>query len=410
MLVGADNGYRCLLVLNCTFLECYCCLNLRKRLRRSRSSDATFFCVSQSIFARRPTAGARPATPTSNTEQQGCFRFHREFRSRPGRIVRQSRTPARFALVAALLAACSVYPVAAQTTFATITGTVTDPGGAIVPNAKIEVVHVASNYRYETQSNSVGNYTLAQLRDGEYTLRATAPGFSSFEAKEIQIIGPRCSPPRHYVDSWGRSKRPSKSPPVQQSSKRKRRESATLEPTHEIEALPLARYLWGQMAATPGITTSTEGSWRRFAGSQLGQSSASIDGVTTDDLQMGNQISPLTGYVDSYQEVRIDSVNNNAEFGTVGNVSAISKSGTNDLHGTAFDYYSTPAFRARNPFASQRGTGVSHQPGASIGGPVIIPKLYNGKNRTFFFYSLRDITRQRRSTAAEPDGAVGGLA
>src|SRR4051794_12424825 len=149
-------------------------------------SDATFPAfLSRFLPAGRPPGHGQQLQPVQGAT--GMFSFHREFRSRPGRIVRKSRTPARFALVAALLAAGSVYPVAAQTTFATITGTVTDPGGAIVPNAKIEVVHVASNYRYETQSNSVGNYTLAQLRDGEYTLRATAPGFSSFEAKEIQL-------------------------------------------------------------------------------------------------------------------------------------------------------------------------------------------------------------------------------
>jgi hypothetical protein len=92
--------------------------------------------------------------------------------------------------------------------------------------------------------------------------------------------------------------------------------------------------------------------------------------------------------VDSYAEVRVDSTNNSAEFGSVGNVTVISKSGTNLLHGAAFDYYSTPFFRARNPFALQRGTGVSHSPGASAGGPVLLPKIYDGRNMTFFFFSF----------------------
>ena len=95
-----------------------------------------------------------------------------------------------------------------------------------------------------------------------------------------------------------------------------------------IKALPVSRDLWNYLALSPGITTSTEGAYRRFAGSRLNQSSAAIDGITTDDLQGGNQISPLTGFVDSYAEVRIDSVNNSAEFGAVGNVTVISKSGT----------------------------------------------------------------------------------
>jgi hypothetical protein len=297
------------------------------------------------------------------------------------------RKAARIGSVFCLLAAFTTLPLPAQTTFATITGTVTDPGGAIVPNVQIEVTHVASNYRYTTNSNESGNYTLAQLRDGEYLLRATAPGFNVYEARALQLAARdvRRLDIALTVGSVQTAVDVSAGATVIET------ETARISATrtaHEIEALPLSRYLWGQMAATPGINTSTEGAWRRFSGSQLGQSSASIDGIATDDLQMGNQISPLTGYVDSYQEVRIDSVNNNAEFGTVGNVNAVSKSGTNEVHGTAFDYYSSPVFRARNPFAASRGTGVSHSPGVSMGGPVVIPKLYNGKNRTFFFASM----------------------
>src|SRR3954454_7903009 len=76
------------------------------------------------------------------------------------------------------LAVVTIRPSAAQTTFASITGTVTDAQGSPVPNAQIEATHVASNYKYTTQSNESGTYTLANLREGAYTLRATAPGFN----------------------------------------------------------------------------------------------------------------------------------------------------------------------------------------------------------------------------------------
>lgn len=65
----------------------------------------------------------------------------------------------------------------------------------------------------------------------------------------------------------------------------------------------------------------------------------------------------------------------------------VSKSGTNVLHGTLFDYYSTPWFRARDPFAARRSAGVFHQPGGSLSGPVRIPKIYDGRNKTFFYFS-----------------------
>lgn len=86
--------------------------------------------------------------------------------------------------------------------------------------------------------------------------------------------------------------------------------------------------------------------------------------------------------------MRIDSSSNTAEFGTVGQVTIVTKGGTNSFHGSLFDYYSTPWFRARSPFAPARPTGISHLPGGSAGGPLFIPGLYNGKNKSFLFGSF----------------------
>jgi outer membrane receptor protein involved in Fe transport len=106
------------------------------------------------------------------------------------------------------------------------------------------------------------------------------------------------------------------------------------------------------------------------------------DGV--DETQIG----PLANYIESFQELKIDMSNNTAEFGSIGQVTMISKAGTNQIHGNVFDYYSTPWFRARDPFATARGTGIFHSPGGSVGGPVYIPKVYNGKDKTFFYFSF----------------------
>ena len=76
----------------------------------------------------------------------------------------------------------------AQTTYAGITGTVTDPKGAVVPGAIIEATHLQTSYQSTTQSNEVGVYTLSQLREGEYTLRARAAGFQEFAAQNIQLV------------------------------------------------------------------------------------------------------------------------------------------------------------------------------------------------------------------------------
>ena len=79
---------------------------------------------------------------------------------------------------------------------------------------------------------------------------------------------------------------------------------------------------------------------------------------------------------------------NSAEFASIGQVTIVSKSGTNEAHGSLFDYYSTPWFRAKGFFDSSRASGIRHFPGGSIGGPVWIPKIYDGRNKTFFFFSF----------------------
>ena len=76
----------------------------------------------------------------------------------------------------------------AQTTFANITGTVTDPNEAVVPNTTVEATHLQSNYRYTATSNQAGVYTLAQLRDGTYVLRAKASGFKESVVENIQLV------------------------------------------------------------------------------------------------------------------------------------------------------------------------------------------------------------------------------
>lgn len=80
--------------------------------------------------------------------------------------------------------------------------------------------------------------------------------------------------------------------------------------------------------------------------------------------------------------------NNSADIGSVGQVTVVSKSGSNELHGSLFDYYATPWFRAIAPFAAARQSGVRHNPGGSVGGPLVVPGVYDGHDKSFFFFSF----------------------
>jgi hypothetical protein len=276
----------------------------------------------------------------------------------------------------------------AQTTFASITGTVTDSGGAAVAGADVEAVHVRSNYRYTVKSNEVGAYTLPNLREGEYRLRVQFPGFQEFVVQNIELV----ARDQRRIDVELRVGSVETRVEVTAGATLIETETARIgdaKSNATLNALPLnTRSLYSFLALTPGVLAATGQATRRFAGSRINQSDQSIDGITVSNGFDGTQISPLVDYIESFAEVRVDLANNTADIGSIGQVTVISKSGSNEFHGSAFTYYSTPAFRARDPFAAQRPAGILHQPGFSAGGPVWIPKIYNGRNRTFFFGSF----------------------
>jgi len=276
----------------------------------------------------------------------------------------------------------------AQTTFATITGLVTDPYGAVVVNAAVTATQESSNYKYTAQSNSTGYYTLGQLLEGQYTLRVEAPGFETFVESDIRLGNLEL----RRIDVRLQVGMVQTTVEVQGGAALIETENARISDIKTdavIKSLPLnQRSLWDFVGQNPGIVTAASSTaTRRFSGSRNNQSDASIDGITISNGRDGTQITPLVNYVESMAEVRVDMGNNSAEFGALGQVTVISKSGSNDIHGSGFDYYQTPKFVSRNPFAASGSAGVSHSPGATLGGPIYFPRLYNGKNRTFFFFS-----------------------
>ena len=276
----------------------------------------------------------------------------------------------------------------AQTTFATLTGTVTDPQGSVVPGATVEATHVDSNYTYRTQTNSAGVYTLAQLREGRYSLLINAAGFQAFQVTEIDLYS------RDYRRFDAALSLGSVEAKIDVRAggialiETETARISSVKTADAIKDLPLnTRQMYSYLQLTPGMLVQTGGNaYMRFAGSRGNQENESTDGSTFNNGYDGS-LMPQADFMEGFQEMRVDEVNNSAEYGALGQVTFISKSGTNTLHGAAYDYYTAAGLAARNPFSPTRDTYVRHSPGASIGGPVVIPHLYNGTNRTFFYFS-----------------------
>ncbi len=295
----------------------------------------------------------------------------------------------RSVLFGEFLIAVLASPAFGQTTFATLTGRVTDGAGAVVPGVTVEARHLASNYTYPTVTNEVGQYTLGQLREGAYVLRVRLTGFKEFVAQDIQLAAQDL----RRIDVLLEIGAMETTVEVSAGATLIETETARISDSKDalaLKVLPLnTRQLWDYLSLTPGVVQAGAGSsTRRFAGSRANQSDASIDGITVSNGTDGTQISPLVSYVESFQEFRVDMANNTAEYGGIGQVTVISKSGTNEFHGNLFDYFSAPLFRARDPFSPDPPSGVRHTPGGSIGGPVRLAELYNGRDRTFFFHSF----------------------
>lgn len=291
--------------------------------------------------------------------------------------------------------------VLAQSDRGTITGTVADPTGAMIPAAKITLTNVDTDLRYETVTTPTGNYTLPSLPAGSYRLVVEAAGFSRYEQINIRVQVAVTT----RIDITLQVGQAAQSIEVTAEASMLKTESAEQSTTvsgDQINALPI-NFGIGQGSIrnplsftqlTPGaifngwnniiVNGNPAGSFRIVFEGQ--DSSSALDARLFDELQPS---------VEAIQEFTLQTSNFAAEFGLVagGLFNFTSKGGTNQLHGSAYDYMINEALNAGIPFTDNgqgghvRPAKKLHDFGFAVGGPVWLPKIYNGKNRTFFFFN-----------------------
>ena len=299
-----------------------------------------------------------------------------------------------------MLLALTAWPAAAQTTYATITGTVTDSSGGVIENAVVVATNVETSVTTKTTTNKDGVYTVPQLREGPYMLSISAPGLREFVATDILLVTRdvrRIDATLQVGGLEAAVQVTGGATPIELETPR----ISDVRTADQLRTLPLNDPgVYSLLAITPMLTP--RGGIYTMAGSRLNQSQFAIDGTSMSDGVNENSIGPLANYIESFKEVKIDLANNSAEFGGLGQVTIVSKSGTNRFSGALFDYYQSPIFRARNPFSNARPTGVLHFPGMALGGPAAIPRVYDGHGRTFFFMSAETVTGSSASVDLNP--------
>lgn len=327
-----------------------------------------------------------------------------------------------FCWMVVLSLAVSPSLVLAQLSTASLNGAVRDSSGAVVPRANVVLINVATSVERTTVTNDAGNYVFQNITPGRYRLNVNAPSFSSKQVSEF-VLGVNQTATIDVSLEVGSQ---SQVITVEAAAEQLQGSNAglgTVIATKQVNDLPLnGRNFTQLLALTPGVAPvsvaqNAMGGRPGGFGAPIAVGSAfifpAINGQTnrsnfflTDGLnnfgsfQSTYAVPPI---VDAVQEFKVVSHTDSAEFGSVlgGVVNVVTKSGTNDLHGSAWEYVRNAAFDSRPGFlaADAKSPGFrQNQFGASVGGPVWIPKLYNGRNKTFFFFAYQGLRYNQDSS------------
>src|SRR6266849_5763538 len=303
--------------------------------------------------------------------------------------------PFRIALCAIL---CLTASLKTQVATGTIVGVVQDATGAVVPNAQVTIRHVATAESRQIRTNERGEFSLPYVHIGDYSVSAEAGGFKKKTLTGIELKVDQTVNLRIGLEVGGVSES------VEVSSAAPLIESATSSLGQVIENrkildLPLngrnafaLGLLAGNTSPVSGMGTNTP---FVAGGGRFALNDVLLDGIDNNTSLFNGSVGrngiAYTPSVDAVEEFKVKTNNFSAEFGRSAGaiISATIKSGTNEYHGSVFEFLRNEKLDANN-FFSNAGR-VARQPfkqnqfGGAIGGPIQIPKIYNGKNRTFFF-------------------------
>src|SRR5216684_2042097 len=296
----------------------------------------------------------------------------------------------------ALVACVTVAPALAQTGSATVQGAVTDTTGAVVPGADVALTQTATSVVQRTKTNGAGLYVFPASPIGAYTITVKSAGMETWEGQIVLQAGLAAAVNVSLKEGAASTQVTigdvtpmidTSTPTISERLDRSR-----------IEQFPVSDAMGLVGSTTPGFEGG--GSGPRAYGLRNDSTELTVDGGPQSDRSEGGTqgAAPEATYI---SEVQVNTLDSSAKFNRPASVIVVTKSGTNSLHGQAYEAnqdnsvagvarqrqstFTTPPFLIQNLF------------GGSLGGPVYIPKVYNGKNRTFFFfdfskYYLRQLT------------------
>jgi hypothetical protein len=283
----------------------------------------------------------------------------------------------------------------AQSDRGSITGLVSDPAGAVVPAAAIEARNTATGGLYETVTTSTGNYTLSEVPSGPYEVSVTVAGFKKFVRRDLDLqVGQTLR-----IDPILELGAASESVTVSEAAPLLKTESGEL--SHNVTSERVDDLPVGQIGGVRNILTVTQ----LLPGTVYSPGSVRLNGAPTNTQNtriegqdatygLGQILNSVTQpSVDAIQEYAVQTSNYAAEYGQAGGgvFNVTMRSGTNQFHGSGYDYFANEALNAYGSLTHTRGKFRRNDYGVTLGGPVWIPKVYDGRNKSFFFFSWEDL-------------------
>jgi len=298
--------------------------------------------------------------------------------------------------------ALSLPAVYAQSTFGNILGTVTDNSGAVVPHAKVKATNTDENTSREVLTSANGDYEFVNSKAGHYKVEVSAGGFQDFTATELSLEARQTL----RIDVSLRVGQLTATVNVEATAGVITTDTQTIQASMDSAALLTmpgntraggSTSPYALIAALPGVQPDDQGNFSIQGGIQS-MSQFTLDGISITNVGGNSPLVQAFPSLESIAEITVQGVGNTAEFSAVGDVTTISKSGTNVFHGDAFWYSQNRALDAIAFGQQTKPQLIGNDFGYTMGGPVLIPKLYNGKDKTFFFGTFEGFRLPRGET------------
>lgn len=302
----------------------------------------------------------------------------------------------------ATLLALTCLSTYAQSTFGVVLGEVKDSSGAVIRNAKVRLTNTAENTSREGVSGTDGNYEFQNVKAGIYQVSVSAPGFRSFSANSLTLVARQTLRIDATLQVGDTATVVEVTTTAGVIATDNPAISSTLTPEKVLNLPSNVRGSgstspYAMLQALPGVQADN-GLGLSIQGGLPAQSESTVDGIAITQLT-GNSVNTNQFLsVESIGEIRVQGVGNTAEFGQPGDITVTSKSGTNEYHGALFWYHQNRALDARSYGQSLLPAKIGNTFGGTIGGPIVLPKLYNGKNKTFFYFTWESMRYPRQST------------